>query len=114
MMRQTKEAQFQLLHISVLREYIEIDLGMTQVLDRERLIDDFVLLTFLVGNDFLPHLPTLDISEHAFDVVFTAYRTVLTEANSNAKDQYLVKHGEIADFQLLEKLFAIIGRYVML
>jgi 5'-3' exoribonuclease 1 len=64
-MRQTKEAQFQLLHISVLREYIEIDFGLGQSEhDRERLIDDFVLLTFLVGNDFLPHLPTLDISEH--------------------------------------------------
>lgn len=32
-------------------------------LDMERVIDDFVLFCMLVGNDFLPPLPTIDISE---------------------------------------------------
>lgn len=45
-------------------------------LDKERLIDDFVFLTFLVGNDFLPHLPTLRIGDSAFDVIFDAYKRV--------------------------------------
>ena len=105
--RQTREVQFQLLHLSVLREYIQVDLGLglNWVVDPERLYDDFILLTFLVGNDFLPHLPTLDISEHAFDVVFDAYKDVL-----NAKESgYITMNGEISDIGALEKLFSIIG-----
>ena len=31
--------------------------------DFERLLDDWVLLGFLIGNDFIPHLPYFHISE---------------------------------------------------
>ena len=105
--KQTKEANFQLMHLSVLREYLEIDLALecTWDVDRERLYDDFILLTFLVGNDFLPHLPTLDIGEHAFDVLFTAYRELLNELPPG----YLVCNGDIVDFPRLELLFQKIG-----
>ena len=105
--KQTRDAKFQLLHLSILREYVETEFfgSASSTPDRERLIDDFVFLTFLVGNDFLPHLPTLDISEHAFDVVFGAYKQVLKDDFG-----YLVENGEIKSISRLEKLFAIIGQ----
>lgn len=108
--RQTREAQFQLLHLSVLREYIEVDIArdMTCALDKERLIDDFIFMTFLVGNDFLPHLPTLDISEHAFDTLFDAYKTLMRE-----NPGYLVSEGTISDIARLEKFFSLIGEKEM-
>ena len=50
--------------------------GAPEWWEPERLVDDFVLLTFLVGNDFLPHLPTLPISAGGLDVMIDTYRKV--------------------------------------
>lgn len=94
-LRQTRDAQFQLLHLSVLREYISLDLGrfLGWKIDIERILDDFIFMTFLVGNDFLPHLPTLAIAEQAFDVIIECYRQILQEYPPN--QGYLVQDGRI-------------------
>jgi 5'-3' exoribonuclease 1 len=103
----TKESDFQLLHISVLREYLEYEFCYKQPeYDLERVIDDFVFITFLVGNDFLPHTPTLDISEDAFDLLFDIYREQRLQWGQG---NYLTKAGRILDPQRLEAFLQAIG-----
>jgi 5'-3' exoribonuclease 1 len=49
----TKQSDFQLLHLSILREYLELEFVYKhdpKTYDLERIIDDFVFMTFLVGN----------------------------------------------------------------
>jgi len=67
--------------VDVLREYLEAELyvpGLPFPFDLERAIDDWVFMGFFVGNDFLPHLPSLDIRENAIDTLISIWKSSLS------------------------------------
>ena len=72
--------KLQVLHVSVLREYLQVEFQSLKsaqlpfTYDFERVIDDFVFMCFFVGNDFLPHLPSLDIRDGAIDFLIECYK----------------------------------------
>lgn len=68
------------LHINVLREYLQIELNIPRLpfkYDFERAIDDWVFMCFFVGNDFLPHLPSLDVRDNSLDTLVNIWKNLL-------------------------------------
>lgn len=83
--QELEHQNFFLMHLCIVREYLELEFqelknpenmpGVT--FDMERVIDDFILMAFFVGNDFLPNLPHLHINEGALALMFGVYKKVL-------------------------------------
>ena len=44
--------------------------------DENSAINDFIFLFFLVGNDFLPHIPSIEIIEDGIELILAVYKEV--------------------------------------
>jgi 5'-3' exonuclease len=72
---------------------------------------DFIILCYLLGNDFLPHLPTIDIQKSGLTIIIDAYTDLIISLES-----YLV-HIEMRGLQkiitinniFLQELFRLLG-----
>lgn len=86
---------FYLLHISILREYMQLEFQeiadeLQYEYDFERILDDFILVMFVIGNDFLPNLPDLHLNKGAFPVLLQTFKEALLHV-----DGYINEHGQI-------------------
>src|SRR3984885_5137687 len=103
--KELEHQNFYLMHLCIVREYLELEfqeLKEDDVLgfpfDLERVIDDFILMAFFVGNDFLPNLPNLHINEGALALMFQKYKEVLPRLGG-----YINEYGVI-NLERLESL----------
>lgn len=66
------------IQLFTLKECLRRDMSQESYvkLDLEKFVDDYIFLCFFVGNDFLPHLPSLDIRENAVDRLLKIYHDV--------------------------------------
>ncbi len=67
------------------------------IIINDRIIDDFIFICYLMGNDFLPHIPCLDIYNNAIDTLLETYveEVVMNEdyiiENNNINKQVFLK-----------------------
>ncbi|VDD92658.1 unnamed protein product [Enterobius vermicularis] len=103
-----EKTTFHLLHISLLREYLGMEFKTLEdkisfKYDLESIIDDWVMLGFLVGNDFIPHLPYVHIHQDGLDALYNTYLEVLPRL-----DGYINENGilNLKRFEIFLKSFS--------
>ncbi|KAJ9556678.1 hypothetical protein OSB04_011292, partial [Centaurea solstitialis] len=113
-----KKKPYQFLHVWILREYLSLDLKMTNLPEKfepdiERLIDDFIFICFFAGNDFLPHMPTLQIHEGAIDLLIHVYKAEFKNLGGYLVDVQKVddKKGSYIKLKRVEKFILAVGAY---
>lgn len=95
------------LDVGILREYLAAELEVPDQpfrFDIERALDDWVFLCFFVGNDFLPHLPSLDIKEDGIDTLTSVWRSCVPQMGG-----YITKDGFI-EFRRLQHILDGLAR----
>uniref|UniRef100_A0A673B1G8 5'-3' exoribonuclease n=1 Tax=Sphaeramia orbicularis TaxID=375764 RepID=A0A673B1G8_9TELE len=100
------EQEFIFIRLCVLREYLARELTMASLpfpFDFERSVDDWVFMCFFVGNDFLPHLPSLEIREGAIDRLVNIYKTVVHKTGG-----YLTQNGYV-NLERVEMIMQAVG-----
>ncbi|EEH23189.1 hypothetical protein PABG_05400 [Paracoccidioides brasiliensis Pb03] len=92
--KELEHQNFYLMHLCMVREYLELEFqeleeedALQFPFDLERIIDDFILMAFFVGNDFLPNLPNLHINEGALAWMFKIYKQVLPKLGGYINEQ---------------------------
>ncbi|KAI3693172.1 hypothetical protein L6452_33003 [Arctium lappa] len=113
-----KKKPYQFLHVWILREYLNLDLKMANLPEKfepdiERLIDDFIFISLFAGNDFLPHMPTLEIHEGAIDLLIHVYKEEFKNLGGYLVDVQKVddKKGGYIKLKRVEKFILAVGAY---
>ena len=91
----TKDSLYQQME-SIIEEKDKCDMN------KKSMVNDFIVLCFLLGNDFLPHFPSIDIRKNGLDILLDKYAETYIQLKMNLMDNYMIN--QIFLERLLSKL----------
>lgn len=68
--------------ISIIKKK-QISKDLNVDLNNKSFINDFVFLCYLLGNDFLPHIPSIDIKKNGLDFLLDCYADIYIKSGVN-------------------------------
>ena len=92
-----KETEFNYLYLDMLKKYLLVDFSGFSF---NNVINDFVFLSFLLGNDFLPNIPHLKIKNNGLDYILKNYKYLLKKFNN----RYIIENNNF-NMKFLQLLF---------
>lgn len=72
--KELDEQEFSYLYLKTMKKYLQ---NMFENKEINRVINDFLILAFFIGNDFIPHIPSLNIKAKGLDTVLHYYKELL-------------------------------------
>ena len=76
------DAEYFFVDINTLRTGILNDIKYQSIeypFDPKKVLKDYVVFNFLIGNDFLPHIHSLEITNQGIDILYSAYVDAVME-----------------------------------
>ena len=75
-----------IMDIPELARIITLDMNNGQLLQNNNRVYDYIFLCFFLGNDFMPHFPSVNIRTGGVDKMLNAYKATIGGTNENLTD----------------------------
>jgi 5'-3' exonuclease len=75
------ESEFIYLDINILKKYVISNIKYNNVLSDKEVIQNYCILFFILGNDFVPHSPSINIRYNGVDELLSIYNELIEETN---------------------------------
>ena len=80
--------------INTIKSYLS-KTSIGELLNDTRLVNDFIFMCYFLGNDFLPHIPSLDIHKSGIENLIVSYADTMTELFMAKKQIYYLLDDKI-------------------